>query len=84
MALHIAYPGSMQDAPYIQTTKAHGPFIQQLLRSLSRRKLNQNYRARVRIRKESSVHFFPFATKVKIFLYLLLSLRQYSHLKLTG
>ena len=56
MVLHIAYTSSMQDAHYIWTTKAHGQFLQQVLRSLGGRKLNQNCRARVRIRKESSVH----------------------------
>ena len=64
VALHIAYPGSMRDTRYIWTTEAHGRFPQQLLRSLGGRKLNQNYRARVRTRQESSVHFLPFATKV--------------------
>ena len=84
MALHIAYPGSIQDARYIWTTKAHGQFLQQVLRSLSSRKLDQTCRARVRIREESLVHFFHFATKVKILLYLSLSLRKHSHLLLTG
>ena len=46
MVLHIAYSGSMQDARYIWTTKAHGQFLQQVLRSLGGRKLNQNCRAR--------------------------------------
>ena len=64
MVLHMAYPGSMQDARYIWTTKAYGPFLQQVLRSLGGRKLSQNFRARVRIRKESSVHFSPFREKV--------------------
>ena len=58
MALHMAYPGSMQDDRYMRTTKAYGPFLQQVLRSPSGKKLSQNCRARVRIRKESSVHFF--------------------------
>ena len=53
VALHIAYPGSMRDTRYIWTTEAHGRFPQQLLRSLGGRKLNQNYRARVRTRQES-------------------------------
>lgn len=40
VVLHIAYPGSMQDTRHIWTTKAHGPFLQQLSRGLGGRKLN--------------------------------------------
>ena len=40
VSLHIAYPGSMQDVRYMWTTKAHGQFLQQVLRSLGGGKLN--------------------------------------------